>query len=135
MNTKPGLVATVLLAAPLALVAQTPTPTPKSGPAASAYAQGKSYSGVQLQQGRVQTDADWNEQVQACRRQNEALTKQMKSRANELEIQLQKLQAAADKSDENKKGSQGSQDHNKAMKDSIRKMLEQVAEIKRATNL
>ncbi len=59
----------------------------------------------------------------------------MKSRANELEIQLQKLQAAADKSDENKKGSQGSQDHNKAMKDSIRKMLEQVAEIKRATNL
>ena len=132
MKTKPGLVATMLLAAPLALVAQTPTPTPKSGPAAGAYATGKSYSGVQLQQGRVQTDADWNEQVQACRRQNEALKKQMTSRAKELEIQLQMLQTAADKSDENKKNSQ---DHKKAMKDSIQKMLDQIAQINRATKL
>ena len=132
MKTKLGLAAAALLAMPFALVAQTPTPTPKSGPAAGVYAPGKSFSGVQLQQGRVQTDADWNEQLQACKRQNEALKKQMKSRANDLEIQLHQLQAAADNADENKKNAQ---DHNKAIKDSIRKMLDQIAEINRATNL
>ena len=130
MKTKPGLAASVLLAMPFVLVAQTPTPTPKSGAVSSAFAPGKSYSGVQLQQGRVQTDADWNEQLQTCRRQNEALKQHLRSQASELQIQANQLQAAVERSDENKKNSQ---DHKKAMKDSIRKMLEQIAEINRAT--
>jgi hypothetical protein len=129
---KSQLAAAALLATPLVLAAQTPTPTPKSGPAASAYTQGKSYSGVQLQQGRVQTDADWNEQLQACKRQNDALKKQLKARANDLEIQLRKLEGAVDAADEHK---QGSQDHKKATKDAIRKMLEMAAEMNRAASL
>ena len=136
MKTKPGLAAAVLLATPFVLVAQTPTPTPKSGPAAGAYASGKSYSGVQLQQGRVQTDADWNEQLQACKRENEALSRKMKAHANNLEIQVRQLQAAADKADASGKSSdasgKSSRDHSKAMKDSIQKLLDQIAEMNRA---
>jgi hypothetical protein len=132
MKTNVGFVGAALLAAPFVLAAQTPTPTPKSAPATGVYATGKRFTGVQLQQGRIQTDADWNEQVQACRRQNEALKKQLKSRANELEIQLRQVQAVAEKADESKKNAQ---EHNKAIKDAIRKMLDQVAEMNRATNL
>jgi hypothetical protein len=40
--------------------------------------------------------------------------------------------ATADKTDEQKKNSQ---DHNKAIKDAIRKMIEQIAEVNRATHL
>jgi erythromycin esterase-like protein len=118
--------AAAVLTIPLALGAQTPAPTK------TVFDPGKAYTGVLTQQGRVQTDADWNEQVQACKRQNEALKQQLRSRANELQIQANQLQAAVERSDENKKSSQ---DHNKAMKDSIRKMLEQIAEINRATKL
>lgn len=130
MRTKPGFLVAAFLAAPSLLVAQTPTPTPK--PAAGTYAPAKKFSAVQMQQGRVQTDADWNEQLQACRRQNEALKKQMKARANELEILLRQLQAASDTSGETRKSGQ---DHTAATKDAIRKMLDQVAEINRASGL
>lgn len=115
-----------LLLLPLALAAQSPTPTKAP---AGAVDPSKSYAGVKTQQGRVMTDADWNDQLQACKRQNEALKKLLKARANDLEIQLRKLEAAADASGEQK---QGSQDHKRAMKDAIRKMLDQVAEINRA---
>ena len=117
-------VAAAALAVPLVLGAQTPAPTK------TVLDPGKAYTGVRMQQGRVQTDADWNEKLEACRRQNEALKKQMKVRANDLEIQVRQLEAAVDKTDPPKKGSQ---DHKQAMKDSIRKMLDQIAEINRAT--
>lgn len=130
MKKQPGFVVAVLLATPFALVAQTPTPTPKSA-AAGAYAPGQKFSAVQMQQGRVQTDADWNEQLQTCRRQNEALKKQMKSRANELEKLLRQLQAASQSADETRKSGQ---DHTAATRDAIRKMLDQVAEINRASS-
>jgi hypothetical protein len=124
-----------LFATPLALAAQTPTPTKGPGPAAQAFDPGKSYTGVRVQQGRVQTDADWNEQLQACKRQNESLSRQLKRHSDALEIQLRQLQAAADKADDNiKKGAQD-RDHIKAMKDSIQKLLDQIAEAKRATQL
>ncbi|MGA7990784.1 MAG: hypothetical protein WCC53_05075 [Thermoanaerobaculia bacterium] len=128
-----GAVAAVLLATPLALAAQTPTPTRSPGAVTGTFDAGKSYVGVRTQQGRVQTDADWNEQLQACKRRNDSLARQLKTHANALEIQLRQLQAAADKADDNiKKGSQD-RDHNKAIKDAIRKMLDQIAEINRAT--
>lgn len=130
MKRPPGFAAAALLAMPLVLAAQTPAPT--RVPAAAAPDPAKGFTGVHLQQGRVQTDADWNEKLQACKRQNEALKRQLKARANDLETQLHKLEAAADAGAEHK---QGSQDHKKAMKDAIRKMLDQIAEINRASQL
>jgi transketolase len=127
-----GLVAAAFLVVPLVLAGENPPPTPQPGVAGGTYVPGSHYSAVKAQQGRVQTDADWNEQLQACKRQNDELKKKFKARANELEIQLNQLQAAANKVDDSKKSAQ---DHNKAMKDSIRKLLDQWAEINRATNL
>lgn len=49
-------------------------------------------------------------------------------RSNDMEVGA----SQAEKADEHKKSSE---DHNKAVKDAIRKMLEQIAEINRATNL
>lgn len=130
MKSPLRIAAAALFATPLVLAAQTPAPT--KAPASGASDPGKRFTGVHMQQGRVQTDADWNDKLQACKRQNEALKKQLKARANDLEIQLRKLEAAADAGGENKKGSQ---DHKKAMKDAIRKMLDQIAEINRASQL
>lgn len=124
--------AAALLVVPLVLAAQTPTPTMSPGVSGGTFDARKNYAGVLMQQGRVQTDADWNEQVQACKRENEALKMRLRARANELETQLRQLQAAADQADTNRKSAQ---DHNKTIKDSIRKMLDQVAEINRATSL
>lgn len=122
--------AAALLAMPLALVAQTPTPV--NTPAAGALDSKKTYLGVRTQQGRVLTDADWNEKVKNCQSENEAFKRKLRARVNDLEIQVRQLEAAVNKADEQKKGSQ---EHNKAMKDSIRKMLDQIAEINRAANL
>ncbi len=124
--------AAALLAVPLVLAAQTPTPTKSPGVSGGTFEARKNYAGVLMQEGRVQTDADWNEQVQACKRENEAFKRQLRARANELETQLRQLQAATDQADANKKSAQ---DHNKTVKDSIRKMLDQIAEINRATNI
>jgi hypothetical protein len=115
-----------VLAIPLVLAAQTPTPTK------STFDPSKTSVGVHLQQGRVQTDADWNEKVEACRRQNEALKKQMKLRSDDLEIKLRQLEAAVNKADAEKKSSS---DHTRATKDAIRKLLDQVAEMNRASRL
>ncbi len=118
--------AAAVLTIPLVLGAQTPAPTK------TVFDPGKAYTGVRTQQGRVQTDADWNEKLEACRRQNEALKKLVRLRASDLEIQVRQLEAAANKADEDKKNAQV---HNRAVKDSIRKILDQIAEINRATKL
>jgi hypothetical protein len=56
---------------------------------------------------------------------------ELKQRANDMEIQANARQTEADKADEAKKNSA---DHNKTIKDAVRKMLEQIAELNRATN-
>lgn len=80
-------VTAAFLVAPLALVAQTPAPTKPPGAAGGPFEPGKSYVGVRQQQGKVQTDADWNEQVQTCRKENERLKAQLETlRAENLSL-------------------------------------------------
>ncbi len=85
--------AAALLAFPLALVAQTPAPT--KAPSAGTFDAGKSYTGVRQQQGRVQTDADWNEKVAACQRENAALRKQLEALRAENASLTRRLTAPA----------------------------------------
>ncbi len=53
------------------------------------------YSGVLAQQGRVQTDADWNEKVAACQRENAALRKQLEALRAENASLTRRLTAPA----------------------------------------
>ena len=70
--------------------AQTPTPTAGSGADTR-----KKYSAVLQQQGRVQTDADWNEKVAACRRENEELKRQLEKLRAENHSLMRQLASPA----------------------------------------
>jgi hypothetical protein len=94
MKSLPRALAAALFAAPLAL-AQTPTPTKAPGRAAGAFQPAKSFTGVQMQQGRVKTDADWNEQVETCKRENASLKSQLETLRNENAMLRRRLVAPA----------------------------------------
>ena len=65
--------ATIGVAAAVVARASPPTPTPT----AATLDTKKGYSGVVLQQGRVQTDKDWNDQIERCRKENADLKRQI----------------------------------------------------------
>jgi hypothetical protein len=73
-GTRLGLLAAGTLAVAAIMTATSPpTPTPASGNLDTK----ERYSGVLLQQGRVQTDKDWNDQVDRCRKENADLKRQI----------------------------------------------------------
>jgi hypothetical protein len=70
--------------------------------------------------------------LEPCPQTEAEKSSRLKAAKNQREMATGASQAQADKADEHKKNAQ---DHNKTLKDAVRKMLEQIAEINRATNL
>jgi hypothetical protein len=73
-GTRLGLLAAGTLAVAAIMTATSPpTPTPASGNLDTK----RNFSAAVLQQGRVQTDKDWNDQVDKCRKENADLKRQI----------------------------------------------------------
>jgi hypothetical protein len=85
---------------------------------------------VNLQKFLAAVDAQGTSANLAIDARSKAIRLSPKSDA--MEIQMRQQAQATNKADEQKKQSQ---DHTKALKEAVRKMLDQIAEINRATNL